>query len=279
MSIEQEVAKHYGREGLAEIILARARQHAANPDALTTADLAMFDDMHIGGRCATAHLFGALGFTPGMRVLDIGCGIGGAARYAVGHYAVEVTGIDLTPGYKEVAEALCLAVGLDERLEFVTGSALDMPFPGNRFHAAYTIHAGMNIQEKEKFYSEVFRVIKPGGLFGIYDILAGQTVEDLHFPVPWAESQGTSFMVTERALEDLLTDAGFEIVESEDRHEFALEVLRKLKSHPSFSGRNDEYRHQLQNLITNIENGYCGPWQMICRKTQPFNQETKQYFP
>ena len=92
-------------------------------------------------------------------------GVGGAARYAAAHYAVHVTGIDLTPEYRGAAEKLSAAVGLAEQMEFVTGSALDLPFDDQCFDAAYTIHAAMNIQNKEELYRQAQRVLRPGGDF------------------------------------------------------------------------------------------------------------------
>jgi len=267
MTIETTVIGHYSREGLAERILNEARQAAPDPARLTTADLAIHDDMHVGGRKATAHLMTQLGLKPGMKVLDVGSGIGGPARFIAENSDVHVTGIDLTPGYKEVSEALSEATGLSERTEFVTGSALAMPFADGAFDAAYIIHVGMNISDKSGLYREVHRVLKKGALFGVYDVMAIQDNPALQFPLPWAETPDTSFVITPQRVSGLLETSGFEIVSSEDLSEFGLVALEKLLAHASLKTRQDEFRHKIGNLVSGIETGLCSPWQIISRRT------------
>ena len=177
-----------------------------------------------------------------------------------------VTGIDLTPHYKAVGEALNAAVGLDGNPVFVTGSALEMPFGNDSFDAAYLIHAGMNIRDKKGLYEEVARVLRPGGVFGVYDIMAGENVADLQFPVPWAETQDTSFLVSPPAVETLLTQAGFEIAETENRSDFGWAALEKLLEHGAERVRDEDFKPKARNLLANIENGFCAPWQMIAHK-------------
>lgn len=266
MSIERTVIEHYDREGMAERILEQARAEAADPAHLTTADLAPYDDMHVGGRKASAHLMERLGFEPGMKVLDIGSGLGGPARFAAEAYGIHVTGIDLTPGYREVSGKLSEATGLGGVTEFVTGSALAMPFGDGAFDAAYMIHVGMNIQDKRGLYREAHRVLKPGARFGIYDMMAGQDNVSLAFPLPWADGQGSSFVLTPREIAGLLAQAGFEVEDTENRRDFALAVLEKRLEHPSFRARTDDFPLRVRNLVANIRGGLCAPWQIVSRR-------------
>jgi ubiquinone/menaquinone biosynthesis C-methylase UbiE len=60
-----------------------------------------------------------------------------------------------------------------------------MPFPDRSFDGAYMLHVGMNIEDKEKLASEVARVLRPGSVFGIYDVMRTGPGE-LAYPVPWA---------------------------------------------------------------------------------------------
>ncbi|MCB9991168.1 MAG: class I SAM-dependent methyltransferase [Rhodospirillales bacterium] len=267
MTIEQTVIKHYARKNIADSILAQARERAEEPETLKTSDLAAFDEMHIGGVKATAHLIDRLGLTAGMSVLDVGCGIGGPARYVAETTGAAVTGVDLTPEYKAVGEALNKAVGLAGNPEFVTGNATAMPFDEGAFDAAYLIHAGMNIQDKQALCRDVFRVLKPGALFGIYDVMGGQETEQMAFPVPWADTQGSSFLLRPRDVEAILVDAGFEIVETESRCEFGVAALDNLLQHHIEVVREDTFRPKAMNLKKNIENGYCVPWQIVARKS------------
>ncbi len=263
MSIEKTVIEHYEREKLAESILEQARQKARNPDKLTTGDLAHLDDMHVGGRQGTEHLLAQLGLKPGMAVLDAGSGVGGSARFAAETYGVNVTGIDLTPGYKEAAEALSKATGLAGKTEFVTGSVLAMKFTDGAFDAAWTIHVGMNIEDKRGFYRDAHRVLKPGAVFGIYDVMAGQDNTSLDFPLPWARTRDSSFVLTPEKIAELLAAAGFTVRKMENRRDFALTQLGRLMASEAFKARTDDYPDRIRNLVSGIEKDICAPWEVI----------------
>lgn len=266
MDLEKTVAEHYESAGTAERIIAQAQRGADDPDRLSVADLSAYDEMHIGGRRATEYLLAALGPTPGMRVLDIGSGIGGPARVAADLYGVHVTGIDLTPGFREVAQTLSAAVGIGEDVNFVTGNALAMPFGEAMFDAAYMVHAGMNIRDKAAVYGEASRVLKQGAVFGVYDVMAGDNAPALTYPVPWAQGPETSFLIRPQEVTGLLRDAGFQIIAQEDRSEAGLEALMKLQQHESFKARGDGYARKIANLVLNIQEGRCAPWQILARR-------------
>jgi len=268
MDINKAIETHYTREKMAETILDLARQNASDPACLTIPDPAPYDDMHIGGRKATTHLMDQLNLRPAQHILDIGSGIGGPARFVAEHYGTHVTGIDLTPAHKEAADRLSQAVCLDQRTTFITGSALAMPFEKHSFDAAYMIHVGMNIQNKPALYKEVARILKPGALLGIYDVMAddNNTIENFSFPVPWAETQETSFLYAPAAIKTLLEQAGFEIIHTESRRDFALSTLEKLLGSESLKSRNNNFlREARSNLQDNIRNNLCAPWEMIGR--------------
>lgn len=204
--------------------------------------------MHIGGHGAVKRLLDNLGLKPGMHALDIGCGTGGAARMAAETYGVQVTGIDLNPDFIVQARE-----NGGNGLSFKVCNALDMPFEDGTFDAAWTIHAGMNIADKAVLYAEIHRVLKPGTVFGVYDILAGENAAAMRLPVPWARVAEMSFLVSSDELRTLLEQAGFEIATTESRHAFALETLM-----PDTPER--------VNLRCAVEVGACGPWEIIARR-------------
>jgi SAM-dependent methyltransferase len=79
-------------------------------------------------------------------------------------------------------------VGLHQHISLHQGSAVAMPFADSSFDGAYMLHVGMNIVDKEKLGLEVARVLRPGSLFGIYDVMQTGPGE-LAYPVPWAQAR------------------------------------------------------------------------------------------
>jgi SAM-dependent methyltransferase len=145
-----EVSKHYFHGDLLAAIQRALDVLGRSPANITIDDLAPIDEFHIGGRQASEDFLGQLGLAPGMHVLEIGCGLGGAARLVASRYECRVAGIDLTPEYVETAKALCAWVGLQDRIVLQEGSALSLPFEDAAFDAAYMLHVGMNIPDKTK---------------------------------------------------------------------------------------------------------------------------------
>lgn len=274
MTDETEVAHHYTKGDLAGRIMHAVRQIVPDMTQITARDLAPVDEFHIGGVKATETFTSKLDLTPGMAVLDVGSGIGGTARFVAETHDCHVTGIDLTPEFCAVATMLSVATHLSERTEFHEGSALVMPFHDNAFDAAMTLHVAMNIEDKAGLYHEVARVLKPGAVFGVYDIMVGAQGGDLDYPVPWAATPATSYLATPDAMRTLLGQAGFTIEHEEDRTGFAIDFFENLKkanaAGPPPLGLHvimgDDFKDKIGNIAKNINTGRCGPWEMICRK-------------
>lgn len=222
---DNAVAAHYSAGGLGDRILAGLRQAGLDPASIRPADLAPVDEFHMGGRAATQFVTGLMHLSPGMHVLDIGSGLGGLSRYLADECGCRATGIDLTPEFVEVANMLTELTGLTGRVDFHTGSALDMPWEAATFDAAMTFHVAMNIADRPRLYAESARVLRPGAPFAIYDVLKGPT-EGMEFPTPWAATAETSHLVNLADMRQLLDEAGFDIVHEEDRKEVGLAFHR-----------------------------------------------------
>jgi ubiquinone/menaquinone biosynthesis C-methylase UbiE len=78
-------------------------------------------------------------------------------------------------------------LGMDGQISFEQGSPLNMPFAAASFDVATLLHVGMTIADKDWLFSEVRRVVKWGGIFGIYDQMR-EADGELAFPVPWAST-------------------------------------------------------------------------------------------
>jgi len=274
VSIDRQVAEHYTHGNLGEAILAALAASGKNAQVIAPADLAPVDEMHIGGRRATAEFAERLGFQPDLRLLDIGCGIGGPSRLFAAEHGCHVTGVDLTEEFCQVAALLTSRAGLAERIRYRQANALALPFDAAAFDGAYSIHAAMNIADKARLYAEIARVVKPGGVFGLYDVLQGPGGAP-RFPVPWAEDPSTSFLATADELGGLLAAAGFEIIASCDHSTRGLESTAERRARLGegappplgpqiIMGQN--YREKIANLQANLEQARIAPWEMICRR-------------
>src|SRR5258706_12900803 len=142
MSTEAAVAGHYGRGRVEESILAAVAREGKDPEKVTAGDLAAADEFHLGGIEATQELAKHMELRAGLRVLDVGSGIGGPARYFAAEHGCRVTGIDLTEEFVRVARSLTARTKLDGLVEFRQRSAPPKPFHRQSFYPAYMIHVG-----------------------------------------------------------------------------------------------------------------------------------------
>ena len=276
MEIEQAVARHYAHGSLEETILNALAAAGKDVSRLTPKDLAPVDEFHVGGRPATMAFAEQFGLRPGMRLLDIGCGLGGAARYFANEHGCQVTGIDLSGEYVAVANALAALVGLGGRVSCQQGSALALPFAPGSFDGAYMLHVGMNIEDKSRLFAEVRRVLAPSGLFGIYDVMRLADGE-LSYPVPWASGPESSFVADAASYRRLLEAAGFEVLRERDRRDFALEVFAQMRARGAAGAPAPLGLHivmgasagqKVKNMMGDITAGLIAPTEMICRSAK-----------
>jgi SAM-dependent methyltransferase len=204
--VNEVIQTHYGRPDVGSVILAALEKAGKDLDHLTPEDLAPVDEFHIRGRAATLELARAAGLDENKRVLDVGSGLGGTSRCLAREFGCRVTGIDLTEEYCRAAAMLSAKVGLADLVDYRQGDATNLPFDDASFDVVWTEHVAMNIPGKHRLYQEMHRVLKPGGTLAIYDILAGPSGAVL-FPVPWARTPDTSFLVQPNELRKLLEDA------------------------------------------------------------------------
>jgi ubiquinone/menaquinone biosynthesis C-methylase UbiE len=217
---------HYGGRDLATAILAGLQAAGKDLQALNPDDLAAVDQLHFRGKEATLELAQLAGLTSGLRVLDVGGGLGGPARTLASGFNCHVTVLDLTEEYCRVGEMLTDRTGLSAQVHFQLGNALAMPFPPESFDIAWTQHSSMNIADKTGLYTEIHRVLRPHGRLALYEIMAG-TVQPVHFPVPWARMPTMSFLRPPAEMRALIAASGFTEVRWLDVSEHCLAWIRQ----------------------------------------------------
>ncbi|WP_373501286.1 cyclopropane-fatty-acyl-phospholipid synthase family protein [Desulfococcus sp.] len=221
---EQAIKDHYSRENLSDNI--RKALVRTGETVSSHADTEAFDEFHIRGREATRALADLAGLTAGMRVLDLGCGIGGPARTLAAEYGCVVTGVDLVEEYVRAAEMLTAQVGLSDRVDFRHGDMAALPFDPSSFDAVWTVHTTMNVENKTDLFAGMGRVLKPGGLLVLYEVCAG-AASPPYYPVPWASDDAINFLVSTDELKRLLGASGFLELAWQDVSQVSLDWLNR----------------------------------------------------
>ncbi|MGA7390499.1 MAG: class I SAM-dependent methyltransferase [Pseudolabrys sp.] len=255
------VERHYSENlALANVVALDLRSAGKDLNKLTTTDLATVDEFHIRGRKATLELAGQMNLNAESHVLDIGSGLGGPARTLAETYGCRVTGIDLTQAFCDAAAAMSDWVGLGKRVLFKQGDATKLPFDNKQFDAAMTIHVAMNIAAKDKMYMEAHRVLKPGGIFAVYDVLQGEGGEVV-YPVPWARDPSISHLATPDEMKSLLVGAGFKLLDVQDSTEASQSFFERVTAQMAKTGSppvawrlflGDDFPAMARNQVRNV---------------------------
>jgi ubiquinone/menaquinone biosynthesis C-methylase UbiE len=254
------IQKHYSIGSIMERITEALKKSGKDLDNLKPDDLAPVDAFHTRGKDATLELVELAQFKEGDKVLDVGCGLGGSARFIADNYGCNVTGIDLTQDYIDVANELNKLVGLQDKVTCQQASALALPFEDDTFDIVWTEHVQMNIPDKEMFYSEIARVLKPGGRFVCHEILQGSG-GSINVPVPWAEEAHMSALGTSEELKSAIQKTELKIQKWIDKSDVSLDFFKSVVEKFKESGppplgihllMGDTAKQKLRNYITNL---------------------------
>ena len=232
--ISDEINRHYASPGLYERIVHGLKIIGKSSASVDLDDLAPLDEFHLRGPAATQELIEILDVDERSHVLDVGSGLGGPARRLAKASGCRVTGIDLSEDYCAVGNKLTGWLDLSERVRLESGDATNLErFAPSSFDAAWSIHVGMNIEDKGSLYANVAQVLKPGATFVLFDILSAST-EEPQYPAPWAATPEQSFLASADEMSVHLQRAGFSIIEIRDQTSQALtfidESITKMKS-------------------------------------------------
>ena len=232
----ERVRANYDVAGLVGRIRTALAPFTSADQRLTVAQLAGLDQFHTRGILATAELAEAAGLGAGDAVLDLGCGIGGPARYLAATFHCTVTGVDLSASFVEAAEYLTARCGLADRVRCRVGDALHLPFEDGVFDVVFLQHVAMNIADRHALYAEVRRVLKPRGRFATYDVvlMGGEVL----YPTPWARDASTSFLLSAADTRAALDMAGLKATLWRDDTQLASDWFSAAAAGPPPTGPN-----------------------------------------
>jgi ubiquinone/menaquinone biosynthesis C-methylase UbiE len=234
ITYKNAVRKHYGRDGLASAIVKAFEAQGKKIEEITRDDLRALDEFHIRGRKATQELAQKAGLQSGMKVLDLGCGIGGPARTLAAEFGCRVTGLDIMEEYCEAATLLTHYLGLSDKVAFECADVSRLPCDDAAYDAVWSQHVLANIADKRAILREVHRVLRPGGTYAFYEVCAGAN-EPPYYPMPWASGAEIHFAVRTELLRAQMTET-FREIEWQDVSTVSLSWYKHLVS-ASSSGK------------------------------------------
>jgi sterol 24-C-methyltransferase len=115
------------------------------------------------------YLAGRLGVNKGATLLDCGCGIGGPARNIASFTEANIKAITINQFQVDRGNAISAREGLSDKVELIQGDFMKLPFPDNHFDGVYAIESTCHAPDRSGVYSEILRVLKPGGTFACYE--------------------------------------------------------------------------------------------------------------
>lgn len=164
----------------------------------------------------------------GKSVLDIGCGAGGITLFLAHEFPLEsITGFDVEQPVIDAARMRAGARDIGARVKFVRGMPGPLPLGDASFDIVFSKDALVHVADKEALFREIFRVLKPGGVFAASDWLTSSDDEPSPAMKAYLAAEGLSFgMASPRRYKAAMKSAGFSGVETVNRNPWYREVAR-----------------------------------------------------
>jgi len=271
---ERAIADSRGRGDVYARITAALAKMSKPLDAVTVEDLAPVDHFHARDFAATVELADRLPIAAGQHILDIGCGLGGPARYLAQRFQCKVSGLELAPPLVAAANRLTALLGMEAQVTIRHGDGERLAYADGLFDGAYAQHVTMNVADRRQFFAEAFRVLRSGAFFALTEHGLGPK-RDPHYPVPWSEDGSGAYLVTPCETRALLESAGFGDIVLEYTgarylagYKAVIEktengVMPPLGIHLLLG---ETALQKTRNAARNIEEGRTHPIRLVCRR-------------
>lgn len=154
--------------------------------------------------------------------LDIGCGIGGYAARLLEKYPVKLTCYDILEAHLAKTRKFAAGKGVLNRMTIIQGNSMQMDSIADESQDfAYCIESSFHYSEKQKFFNEVNRVLKPGAHF-VYADLSCEDVSKISF-------KSGNYFSAKHELDEYIENAGMSTLEFMDIGPQVYVPLKKYK--------------------------------------------------
>ena len=177
-----------------------------------------------GGEATAREILSLVAITPGMDVLDVGCGLGGAAFLIAQAFGARVHGIDLSRNMLQLAQARCQEAQLTQAITFEHADILRYERP-SEFDLVHSRDVFLHIHDKAGLFDAIRRCLRPGWLLLFSDYLCRAGAKSADFE-SYIRSRGYDLRSIE-AYRLLLYQAGFEVLLAQDRTASLIEILQR----------------------------------------------------
>jgi sterol 24-C-methyltransferase len=162
-----------------------------------------------------------MGIHENMKVLDVGCGVGGPGREICRFTDCSIVGLNNNDYQIERANHYAQKYKLDHKLLYVKGDFMQMDFEPELFDAVYAIEATVHAPVLEGVYLEIYKVLKPGGTFGVYEWVMTDAYDETnpeHRKIAYGIEVGDGIpkMYKREVAEQALKNVGFEVQYEQD---------------------------------------------------------------
>jgi len=201
--------------------------------SLLVEDLTKFDQLHYHGTDAIDIFIEKLEINEKTKILDVGSGIGGPARYIANKTGAEITAIELQSDQNNLAKDLTKKCGLSNKVSHICGDILDYDFKNQTFDAVVSWLTLYHIANHEILLKKLFDLLNPNGFFYTEDITSRINLSDADLKEIKKEIYGIHLPYFDKYISNLEQN-GFKLIFSEDMSsswtDFTKERIKKYNS-------------------------------------------------